>query len=522
MNDRLDGPNSRYAAKATWEISPYVVFGLVGFTLYLTWMFMLYASPAIAPEHFYATITNGAVTNASDYFRFAQLAPLCLTLFVAWQCSDALSTTRGIILLIILSLTMSLLAFAMIALLNSLIVLLYLAWVLMGISQATIILLWSIFLATIGKNRILFFSAICVGSAAALYLLMLLLRPEAAFWITSTLSWFSVLLFTFVHYRHEHTASPLRVKAVTSDSRITISLKSAWSVFIYCTGVGFSICLIIGQNPVAIGALVVGGAVLLAAALVMLDTLRLHRLSESLLIKLHLPALIVGIGPLFFHSFMGFSLLAGIFLLFLMVMFILNLSALSEHVRINHLSPIRVFGYGRLFNALGFTLGALFYYLAFEASYGEAPFQEWVLNIVLLTIIVLFVIGSSFVFEDHYPVPEEQGIRPKIRDAEHPLPSNDPKALLSFEAEDDDDSSALRVGAWKRRCMQLAKDYELSPKETEVLMLLAKGRNAEYIQNELVVSRHTAKAHIYHIYQKTNIHSRQELINLLESTSFDD
>lgn len=67
----------------------------------------------------------------------------------------------------------------------------------------------------------------------------------------------------------------------------------------------------------------------------------------------------------------------------------------------------------------------------------------------------------------------------------------------------------------------LSSEYGLSPRENEVLYLLAKGRNAEFIQDELVVSRHTAKAHIYHIYQKTGVHSRQELIDMLEEMDID-
>jgi DNA-binding CsgD family transcriptional regulator len=521
VRDATSGSGHKAQATATWEVSPYVVFGLLGFTLYLAWMFMLYASPAIAPEHLYTTVTGNSAIPASAFFRFALMVPLCLTLLAAWRLSDIFSGKTGMVVTIVLALALNLAAFLLIVFVPTHEPLLYLAWILTGISQGLIISLWSVFLATIGKNRILLLSAICVGSAALLYLFMTLLRPEAALWITFTLSWFSVLLFAFVHYRHDHTAAPLRVKAAVSDARFSISTKSALAVFIYCVGTGFTICLIIGQNPTMLGATIVGTATLIAGIIVTCDTLRFHRLSESLLVKLHLPALVIGIGPLFFNPFIGSTFAAGIFLIFLMVMFTINLSALSEHARIYLLSPIRVFGYGRLFNATGFTLGALAYYFAFEAVYPESMPQGSSLNIVLLVIIALFAIGTSFIFEDHYPVPEEQGVRPKVRDALHPLPHNDPKALLSLTSQEENEERA-RMGIWKRRCTQLAAQHHLSPKETEVLFLLAKGRNAEYIQNELVVSRHTAKAHIYHIYQKTDVHSRQELINLLEGIHIED
>lgn len=57
----------------------------------------------------------------------------------------------------------------------------------------------------------------------------------------------------------------------------------------------------------------------------------------------------------------------------------------------------------------------------------------------------------------------------------------------------------------------------LTPREMEVFALLSKGRNAEFIQNALVISNHTAKTHIYNIYRKMGIHSLQELLDLLDA-----
>lgn len=62
----------------------------------------------------------------------------------------------------------------------------------------------------------------------------------------------------------------------------------------------------------------------------------------------------------------------------------------------------------------------------------------------------------------------------------------------------------------------ISKRYILTPREIEVLGLLAKGRNAEYVQNALFISTHTAKTHIYNIYRKLDVHSLQELLDLLD------
>lgn len=59
--------------------------------------------------------------------------------------------------------------------------------------------------------------------------------------------------------------------------------------------------------------------------------------------------------------------------------------------------------------------------------------------------------------------------------------------------------------------------YTLTPREVEVFALLSKGRNAEFIQNALFISNHTVKTHIYNIYRKMDIHSLQDLLDILDA-----
>ena len=47
-------------------------------------------------------------------------------------------------------------------------------------------------------------------------------------------------------------------------------------------------------------------------------------------------------------------------------------------------------------------------------------------------------------------------------------------------------------------------------------MALARGRSAQYIADTFVVSKETARTHIRHIYQKLAVHSREELMDLVE------
>ena len=73
-------------------------------------------------------------------------------------------------------------------------------------------------------------------------------------------------------------------------------------------------------------------------------------------------------------------------------------------------------------------------------------------------------------------------------------------------------------GQWKRRCTLLSERYLLTDRQYDVLLLISQGRNAEYVASTLSISVSTVQTHIRHIYQKTGVHTRQELIDLIEHT----
>lgn len=64
---------------------------------------------------------------------------------------------------------------------------------------------------------------------------------------------------------------------------------------------------------------------------------------------------------------------------------------------------------------------------------------------------------------------------------------------------------------------RLARRCRLSSREIEVFFLLAKGRNRAFISEELIIGDETVKSHIKNIYRKTDVHSQQELIDLVEA-----
>ena len=70
----------------------------------------------------------------------------------------------------------------------------------------------------------------------------------------------------------------------------------------------------------------------------------------------------------------------------------------------------------------------------------------------------------------------------------------------------------------EERCLELAVGGGLSPRELEVLRLLARGRSAAHIQGELGIAEGTVKVHARNIYRKLGVESKQGLIDLVDAT----
>lgn len=68
-------------------------------------------------------------------------------------------------------------------------------------------------------------------------------------------------------------------------------------------------------------------------------------------------------------------------------------------------------------------------------------------------------------------------------------------------------------------CVDFARLHRLTARETEILTLIANGRDVPYIERELVLAKSTVKTHIKHIYEKCSVSSRQDLLDLLEEFS---
>jgi DNA-binding CsgD family transcriptional regulator len=65
------------------------------------------------------------------------------------------------------------------------------------------------------------------------------------------------------------------------------------------------------------------------------------------------------------------------------------------------------------------------------------------------------------------------------------------------------------------RCGQVASEFGLTERETEMLMLIGQGKTRSQIEQELFLSQNTVKTHIRHLYGKLGVHSKEEACALI-------
>jgi DNA-binding CsgD family transcriptional regulator len=73
------------------------------------------------------------------------------------------------------------------------------------------------------------------------------------------------------------------------------------------------------------------------------------------------------------------------------------------------------------------------------------------------------------------------------------------------------------VGIERAKVDAAVAQFALSPREAEILLFWAAGRNSHYIQQKLTITHNTVKTHVAHIYDKIGVNNREELMRTIES-----
>ncbi len=129
----------------------------------------------------------------------------------------------------------------------------------------------------------------------------------------------------------------------------------------------------------------------------------------------------------------------------------------------------------------------------------DYPRQFQIIAVVVLLLWGLSVIGLLTLW------------RTRLKASRHTKP--EPEAIPGEAGQAEEQSHSL-----ESRCAALRDSHGLSPREFEVLELIGRGRDVAAIAEILCLSRNTVRTHIQRLYADLDVHTRQELIDLIERT----
>lgn len=140
-------------------------------------------------------------------------------------------------------------------------------------------------------------------------------------------------------------------------------------------------------------------------------------------------------------------------------------------------------------------------------------------GVLLIVVVALLVGAAAFLFTG------EMGKYPDIADVAPASDGGEGTAQVQAGSPCDGPCPSRAEGpvvaqaaqpSLDERIGELASFYMLSARETEVFRLWATGHTLKYIQEKLYLSPSTVKTHVRHIYDKTGVHSRSEIVELLD------
>lgn len=454
-----------------WGLDALIGFG--GFAMLVTSMLGMFV---IVPD---------LVTSGRDAWALRLMCSLALsaTFFVVYLAAYVITKGRCMVLVIGSTtgvVAISVVLFVPIASFELLIAL----WVVAAMGLGSLSALWFCFVSSLDHRRILLFVSTGVGAGILGCLIESYFVDGAARMAIVLVGVCSLMGIIFLMRTRPEAALPPVIGNRESDKRSKILWTSALMLSISNFEFGFVLGVATDSQTRAL-CLGIAAAVTLVLAI---DFSRRSLVTERSMSPFTPPVTVLAFVSMFlFDETMRVIALCMLSVLFT-IYNVFGLAAMAEHVRISRLSFLRTFGKARFFDYLGVSLGLLCGF-----GIGGIAHENSLLAVQISSgIAIAYSFIAAFCHKARFPEAGMESIGYAT------LPGT--------------------KGLWKKRCRVVSERCGLSERQHDVLMLVAQGRNAKYIEQALTISLSTAQTHIRNIYRKTGVHSRQELLNLIENT----
>ncbi len=500
----------------------------VGFGLYYAWIWLCYDSTTLLD----ASIRANADTTFTMYLASTTALGLTLVLAAAFPAVSArLAQNKPFLLAMGLLAGIATVFVKLMAPNGAFDPVFLLFCVLTGLGTAWVCLRMGIEYASVGSRRATMNAAAAFVAASLMYFLVRGLPDHFGLGVMALLP-LGATLCTLTPVGDAPMEEPVESHDHLLPRGFFLRLMFAIAVFSAVVGVtrGFSALTQATNVLDDRGCMVVFGMALVAMLLyVLVGTLG----NDFDVSRLYYPVIILAsVGILVMPLVDGAGQAGGVFVGIAYACFVMIMWCLFAHVAyVTGVPAVRVFGLGRGTSALGTTAG----WLLGSQLAGHEMLDATSMFVVSCVMVLALLVVSMLVFNDRAVgmVLRMVGKRAAqdaqigrdfvcandnlnvVAHGDHDGPRD---ASVPFEQDGDDAQASRsdRAGTWTRSCLDIAARFGLSQRETEVLFLLAKGRTIAFIADELGVSFNTAKSHIRHVYVKIGVHTKSELLDLVE------
>ncbi|NTW28328.1 MAG: response regulator transcription factor [Coriobacteriia bacterium] len=246
--------------------------------------------------------------------------------------------------------------------------------------------------------------------------------------------------------------------------------------------------------------LIISSAVLTIVGVAAVDLFLLQRLPSKTLPRLFFPVVVIACLAMPFFvsqdaSIAHFFTFAGCFLLMVYLYSEVDAANPGRHL------PTQVFALGIIASNIGCILGIVFGNMAGSTS--TTAVVGLLYAAVCLALCLCRELRKSSVESERFlPVAK----------------SGEKYNIFRIPAE----PGMTMIDSISRQCHGAAIQYALSTREEEVLRYLVRGKSAKSIASSTYISYNTTKTHMSHIYQKLGIHTREAMIQLVESITINE
>lgn len=422
------------------------------------------------------------------------------------------------------------------------------AGVLTGAGSAILLMFWGVAYSRLDTTSAIMNTAVAFVVAATIYAVMLVAPYPAGGVIAALIPWGEFALVW------QHTPLPyterreLPIFTRLPLKRRTFTLLLGLPMFFFGAALGFvrqvsTFRLLPAIEGPAQPALLVGAGLVASIVLAVgLNLMHSDRIDDLVRPILPVVALTFVFAPwaVMTHSVGASAVVVCGYFIFEALMWVI-MAAFAQSYRI---SPVLIFGLGRGSLGLGAFVGLNANTLISGGEtysvYGSTGFTVFALACMVAGLALLphvhdirRAVSTSNIDEEEAAslmdrvnatadlVAVEQTVEQESGEgAAQDAPAAEAAPAHSDAAPASDDTAAEqhKGGIYRKKCESVANTYLLSNRESEVLFYLGRGFNAAYLEEKLFISEGTAKTHIRHIYGKTNVHSQQELMRLINDT----